>query len=167
MWSSHTPLQYIVFYYFISAYIIPRRMPVTKKSGRRHSIKGKRTRAKRSSHHKRKHTGSKRARKHTGSKRARKHSNKKKRSAHHRRRKHTRSMRGRRGSMHGGSASTSALVPSPWIPSDLTNIYRSGVGGVMDASNAMNGLESDPSPLPYKGQLVSDSNMVGEILRMA
>jgi len=78
-------------------------------------------------------------------------------------------MRGRHGSMRGGSASAfaPALVPSPWIPSDLTNIYRSGVGGVMDASNAVNGLEGDPSPLPYKGQLVSDSNMVGEILRMA
>jgi len=72
-------------------------------------------------------------------------------------------MRGRRGSMHGGSA----LVPSPWIPSDLTNVYRSSVGGIMNTSNAMNGLESDPSPLPYKGQLVSDNNMVGEILRMA
>ncbi len=141
-------------------------MPVTKKSGRSHSLKGKRTRvkhhrAKRSAHHKRKRTGSKRARK---------RSNKKKRSAHHKRRRHTRSMRGRRGSMRGGSAwnaNASSLVPSPWIPSDPTNIYRSGVGGVMDASNAMSGLESDPSPLPYKGQLVSDGNMVGEILRMA
>jgi len=78
-------------------------------------------------------------------------------------------MRGRHGSMRGGSASapSSASIPSPWIPSDLTNIYRSGVGGIMDTSNAMNGLESDPSPLPYKGQLVGDGNMVGEILRMA
>ena len=129
-------------------------MPVTKRSSRRHSLKGKRTRAKRSAHHKRKRTGSKRARK---------RSHKKKRGAHHKRRRHTRSMRGRRGSMHGGSA----LVPSPWIPSDLTNVYRSSVGGIMNTSNAMNGLESDPSPLPYKGQLVSDNNMVGEILRMA
>ncbi|HIE82531.1 MAG TPA: hypothetical protein EYQ00_01185 [Dehalococcoidia bacterium] len=123
---------------------------MTKKTGRRHSLKGKRTRAKR--------TGSKRRTHHK-----RKRSHKKKRGAHHKRRKHTRSMRGRRGSMHGGSA----LVPSPWIPSDLTNVYRSGVGGIMDTSNALNGMESDPSPLPYKGQLVGDNNMVGEILRMA
>ena len=129
-------------------------MPVTKRSSRRHSLKGKRTRAKRSVHHKRKRASSKRARK---------HSNKKKRGAHHKTRRHTRSMRGRRGSMRGGSA----LVPSPLIPSGITNVYRSGVGGIMDTSNALNGMEADPSPLPYKGQLVDDNNMVGEILRMA
>jgi hypothetical protein len=153
MWSSRAPRQYILFFVIISAYTISRRMPLTKKSGHRHHIKGKRTRGKRSAPRKRS----------TRRKRARK-SNKKRRSAPHKRRRHTRSMRGRHGSMRGGS---SASVPSPWIPSDLTNIYRSGVGGIMDTSNAMNGLESDPSPLPYKGQLVGDVNMVGEILRMA
>ena len=127
-------------------------MSLTKKTGRRHSLKGKRTRAKRTSSKRRAHN-------------KRKRSHKKKRSAHRKRRRHTRSMRGRRGSMRGGS--TSALVPSPWIPSDLTNVYRSGVGGIMNTSNALNGMEADPSPLPYKGQLVGDNNMVGEILRMA
>ena len=135
-------------------------MPLTKKSGRRHSIKGKRTRAKRNSSKAKRRTHHRRKRSH-----------KKKRSAHRKRRRHTRSMRGRHGSMRGGSASASAntpaLVPSPWIPSDLTNIYRTSVSGVTDTSNALNGLEADPSPLPYKGQLVGDGNMVGEILRMA
>ena len=121
-------------------------MPITKKSGSRHHLKGKRSKVKRS--HKR---------------RSRVH--KKKRSTYRKRRRRTRSMRGRRGAMHGGSAS--ALVPSPWIPSDMTNIYRTTTGGMMDTANAMNGLEADPSPLPYKDQLVGDGNMVGEILRMA
>lgn len=134
-------------------------MPLTKKSGRRHSLKGKRTRAKRNS------SKAKRGKAKSRTHHRRKRSHKKKRTAHRKRRRHTRSMRGRRGSMHGGS--TTALVPSPWIPSDITNIYRSGVSGVMDTSNALNGMEADPSPLPYKGQLVGDGNMVGEILRMA
>jgi hypothetical protein len=74
--------------------------------------------------------------------------------------------------MHGGATSAlspapSNLIPTPLVPSDLTNVYRSATGGVMDTVNAMSGSETDPSPLPYKGQLVTDSNMVGEILRMA
>tara|TARA_B110000285_G_scaffold106479_1_gene121195 strand:- start:2282 stop:2707 length:426 start_codon:yes stop_codon:yes gene_type:complete len=141
-------------------------MPLTNKSGRRQSLKGKRSRAKRS---KSKRSKSKRSKSKRSKSKRRTHrkrgSNKKKRGAHHKRRRHTRSMRGRRGSMHGGSAS--ALLPSPWIPSDVTNVYRTGVGGIMNASNAVNGMDSDPSPLPYKGQLVDDGNMVGEILRMA
>jgi len=139
----------ILFFVIISVHYILRRMPITKKSGSRHHVKGKRTRSKRS--HKR---------------RSRVH--KKKRSTRHKRRRRTRSMRGRRGrrgAMHGGS--TSALVPSPWIPSDMTNIYRTATGGMIDAGNAMSGLEPNPSPLPYKDQLVGDGNMVGEILRMA
>jgi len=132
-------------------------MPITRKANRRHPAikKGKRSRgkhgnAKRSAQHKRNRTASK---------------YKRKRSAHHKRRRSTRSMRGRSGAMHGGT--TNALVPSPWIPSDLTNVYRTATGGIMDTANAMSGLESDPSPLPYKDQLVGDGNMVGEILRMA
>lgn len=133
-------------------------MPMTRKTHRSRTMKGKRTRGK----HSKPRRSAMRKRKQTASK------HKRKRSVHHKRRKRTRSMRGRRGqrsAMHGGA--TSALVPSPWIPSDLTNIYRSATGGVMDATNAMSGLESDPSPLPYKDQLVGDGNMVGEILRMA
>ena len=133
-------------------------MPSTRKATRRHAAikKGKRTRGK---HSNAKHSNAK----HSNAKRSAHH--KRKRTAHHKRRRHTRSMRGRRGAMSGGG--TSDLVPSPWIPSDLTNIYRTSVGGVMNTTNAMSGLEPDPSPLPYKGQLVSDDNMVGEILRMA
>ena len=140
-------------------------MPITRKASRRHSAvkkskrstRGKHSKARRRAQDKRK-TASKHKRK-TASK------HKRKRTAHHKRRRRTRSMRGRRGAMHGGATST--LVPSPWVPSDLTNIYRSATSGVMDATNAMSGVESEPSPLPYKDQLVSDGNMVGEILRMA
>ena len=147
-------------------------MPITKKASRRHDIKkgkhtrGKHSKARRSAQHKRKHTASKHKRKHTASK------HKRKRTPHHKRRRHTRSMRGRRGAMHGGATSALSpaptnLIPSPMVPSDLTNVYRTTTGGIMDTVNAMSGLESDPSPLPYKDQLVSDNNMVGEILRMA
>ena len=132
-------------------------MSITKKATRKHTAikkgkhtRGKHSKARRSAHHKRKHAASKHRRK---------------RSSHHKRRRHTRSMRGRRGSMRGGA--TSSLVPSPLVPSDITNVYRSASGGIMNAANTMSGVEPEPSPLPYKDQLVSDSNMVGEILRMA
>ena len=136
-------------------------MPMTRKANRRHAIKkskhtrGKHSKGRRSAQHKRKHTASK---------------HKRKRTPHHKRRRHTRSMRGRRGVMRGGATAAltpSNLIPSPMIPSDLTNMYRSATGGIMDTANAMSGVESDPSPLPYQGQLVSDKDMVGEILRMA
>jgi len=139
-------------------------MSVTRRSGRKHSIKGKRTRGKRSVHHKRKH--------------ARK-SNKKKRSAHHkrsvathRRRKRTRSMRGRSGIMRrfmrgGTSGMAPATLPGSIVPADMSNTYRTSLGGVTNVMDGINGVESDPSPLPYKDQLVRSDDLVGEVIRMA
>jgi hypothetical protein len=137
-------------------------MSVTRKSVRKHAIKGKQTRSKHgkskhSVHHKRKH----------GRK-----SHHKKRSAHHkrsltsrRRRRRTRSMRGMRGGSALGFAP--ATVPSPLIPSDMSNAYRSTIGNVTSISDTLHGVESDPSPIPYKDQLVRSDDLVGEVLRMA
>lgn len=139
-------------------------MSVTRRSGRKHSIKGKRTRGKRSVHHKRKH--------------ARK-SHKKKRSAHHkrsvpsRRRRRTRSMRGRSRYMRGGTTGMSpatlpgATLPGALMPADMSNTYRTSLGGVTNIMDGVNGVESDPSPLPYKDQLVRSDDLVGEVVRMA
>lgn len=94
---------------------------------------------------------------------------------HYRKNKHTkrRSTRGRGRGLRGGSTVSSSsmqgsnmFAPSPYVPSDITNIQRSIHTGLGNTMNAINGVEPVASPLPYN-QPNLQGPTINEVLRIA